>query len=73
MSAQLPAVGVVQVGEEQNPTAEEGEQHENTVDFVQQSVLLLILGRWKHFKSDSSEAENRFLACYVSQCQDEEL
>lgn len=32
----LPAVGVVQVGEEQDPAAEEGEQHDAAVDFVQQ-------------------------------------
>lgn len=43
----LPAVGVVQVGEEQHSTAEEREQHEDPVDFVQESVLLLILATWE--------------------------
>lgn len=39
----LPAVGVVQVGEEQDPAAEEGEQHDAAVDFVQQQLLLVVL------------------------------
>lgn len=38
-----PAVGEVQVREEQNPAAEEREEHDDAVDLVQQSVLLLIL------------------------------
>lgn len=33
-TVQLPAVGVVQVGEEQHATAEECEQHEDPVHFV---------------------------------------
>lgn len=40
-----PAVGEVQVREEQNPAAEETEEHDDAVDLVQQSVLLLILKR----------------------------
>lgn len=39
----LPAVGVVQVGEEKDPAAEEGEQHDAAVDFVQQQLLLVVL------------------------------
>lgn len=39
----LPAVGVVQVGEEQNSAAEEAEQQGGAVDPMQQPVLLLEL------------------------------
>lgn len=42
-SGRLPAVGEVQVGEEQDPAAEEGEQHDAAVDFVQQRLLLVVL------------------------------
>ena len=48
----LPAVGVVQVGEEQHPAAEEDEQHDDAVDFVEQSVLFLILKRQKQTEKD---------------------
>lgn len=49
----LPAVGEVQVREEQHPTAEEGEQHEDSVEFVQQSVLLLVLEPQKKKKVET--------------------
>lgn len=39
-----PAVGPVQVREEQHPAAQEGEQQEHAVELVQQSVLLPVLG-----------------------------
>lgn len=54
---QLPAVGVVQVGEEQHSTTEECEQHEDSVHFVQERVLLLILMRSKHEESDEKMTE----------------
>lgn len=39
----LPAVGVVQVREEEHPAAEEAEQHEDAVDLMQHRGLLLVL------------------------------
>lgn len=38
-----PAVGVVEVGEEQHPAAEEGEQNHESVEPVQNRVLFLKL------------------------------
>ena len=43
MVSMLPAVGVVEVGEEQNSTDEESDQHESAIHFMKKSVLLLVL------------------------------
>ena len=41
----IPAVSVVEVREEKNSTDEESDQHENSIHFVQESILLLVLKR----------------------------
>lgn len=43
MGGGSPAVGVVEVGEEQHPAAEEGEQNHESVESVQNRVLFLKL------------------------------
>lgn len=54
----LPAVGVVQVREEQHAAAEEGEQHEDAVGSVQQRLLLPVL----QTQTTSSEEEAELTA-----------
>ena len=39
----IPAVSVVEVREEKNSTDEESDQHENSIDFMKEGMLLLIL------------------------------
>lgn len=49
MRENIPAIGVVQVGEEKNSTDEKSDQHESSINFMKESMLLLVL---KHLKED---------------------
>lgn len=49
MRENIPAIGVVEVGEEKNSTDEKSDQHECSINFMKESVLLLVL---KHDKKD---------------------
>lgn len=41
----VPAVGVVEVGEEKDSEDEESDQHKSSIDFMKESVLLLVLSQ----------------------------
>lgn len=51
----IPAIGVVEVGEEKNSADEESDQHKSSIDFMKESVLLLVLSQ----RNDKERARNR--------------
>lgn len=56
MRQNIPAIGVVEVGEEKNSTDEKSDQHDCSVNFMKESVLLLVL---KHGKTDKAGERKR--------------